>query len=191
MKPKERKTILILSFFTFVFGAYIIFDYFKPVINVDNTQNKSISVTEKDDFFEYLGMTYGDIEKKLGKGRVAEAKNLDGVTTYKFGNSEMLFVFFSSFDLRNEESQTLIIPLRNVLATNVDILSKERLEYHFIVENWDTQSTNIDWNGSIESMYFFYGIYKDYRFDMYLDGNNQFNRNSVSMDEKVYFYKGL
>jgi hypothetical protein len=191
MKPKERKTILILSFFTIVFGAYIVFDYFKPVINVDNTQNKSISVTEKDDFFEYLGMTYGDLEKKLGQGKMAKILYEEGGLIYRFGGGETLFIFSTDGDLWDEECQTVIIPLKEVLETNAETLTRNQLANHFEVEFWSIQPEHGFLHGMERKVYFVYGLYKNRHFNMYLDSDKLSNRHSVSLDEKVYFYKGL
>jgi hypothetical protein len=157
-----------------------------------NENPDSSAVIENEDFFQYLGMTYADLEKEFGVGRLSVFQHELGYVTYEFGNNSIVFIFSEpDEDMKNERCQTLVIPLNEVIQTSATRMTKAEFEKHFTIEIWDTEAEEIDISGIWGKVYSVYGKYKNRHFNMYLDGNNSSNKNSVSLGEKVYFYLNI
>ena len=144
------------------------------------------------DFFQYLGMSFKDIEAKLGLGEEAVDLQYEiGYVVYKFSNSNYRFIFSFPYDgpIADVQCTTMAVPLKEIIMSGDRTrIPRNELEQYFSIENWPDTPDLIDGHDAPWSnVYTIWGKYRGYHFNVYLDASEE-NKTSSPSDAYFYFY---
>jgi hypothetical protein len=151
------------------------------------------SVVEKNPYyFQYLGMTFDELEKELGLGKKSADINYEmGYVVYEFGDSNIRFIFIHDFDdLLSAESkcQLIMVPLYEIIeAKDRTRIPRNELELLFDIHEWSETAGYIGSDDPWGYVHLFLGKYRGYKYTVYLDGEDDKNKDSAPIDTYVYF----